>query len=71
MGEFWVSRHQILQFFFIEKANLLENTIFYINQAYQSFKDGKKVYYNDVFILAQIMPLAQQPKEIKSYEPQR
>ena len=60
-----------LAIFFIEKANLLENTIFYINQAYQSFKDGKKVYYNDVFILAQTMPLAQQPKEIKSYEPQR
>ena len=54
--------------FSIEKANLPENTIFYINQAYQSFKDGKKVYYNDVFIIAQIMPLAQQPKEIESYQ---
>ena len=28
--------------FSIEKANLPENTIFYINQAYQSFKDSKK-----------------------------
>ena len=54
--------------FSIEKANLPENTIVYINQAYQSFKDGKKVYYNDVFIIAQIMPLAQQPKEIESYQ---
>ena len=54
--------------FSIGKANLPENTIFYINQAYQSFKDGKKVYYTDVFILAQIMPLAQQPKDIESYE---
>ena len=54
--------------FSIEKANLSENTIFYINQGYQSFKDAKKVYYSDVFILAQIMPLAHQPKDIESYE---
>ena len=54
--------------FSIEKANLPENTIFYINQAYQSFKDSKKVYYTDISILASIMPLAQQPKEIESYE---
>ena len=54
--------------FSIEKANLPENTLFYINPAYQSFKDGKKVYYNDVFILAQIMPLAHQPKDIGSYQ---
>ena len=42
--------------------------MFYINQGYQSFKDGKKVYYTDVFIIAQIMPLAHQPKDIESYE---
>ena len=54
--------------FSIEKAKLPKNTIFYINQAYQSFKDSKKVYYTDVFILAQIMPLAQQAKDIESYE---
>ena len=53
--------------FSIEKANLPENTIFYINQGYQSFKDAKKVY-TDVFILAQIMALAHQPKDIESYE---
>ena len=54
--------------FSIEIANLPENSVFYINQAYQSFKDGKKVYYTDVFIIAQIMPLAHQPKDIKSNE---
>ena len=37
-------------------------------KGYQSFKDAKKVYYTDVFILAQIMPLAHQPKDIESYE---
>ena len=45
-----------------------ENTLFYENQGYQSYKDNKKVYYNDVFIIAQIMPLAHQPKDIESYE---
>ena len=54
--------------FSIEKANLPENTVFYINQGYQSFKDNKKVYYNDVYIIAQIMPLSQQPKNIENYE---
>ena len=54
--------------FSIEKANLPENTIFYINQAYQCFKNSKKVYYTNVFILPQIMLLAQQPKDIESYE---
>lgn len=54
--------------FSIEKANLPENPVFYINQGYQSFKDGKKVYYTDVFIIAQIMPFAHQPKDIESYE---
>ena len=54
--------------FSIEKINLPKNTLFYINQAYQSFKDGKKIYYTDVFIISQIMPLAQQPKDIESYE---
>ena len=54
--------------FSIEKANLLANTIFYVNQGYQSFKDNKKVYYQDGFIVAQIMPLAHQPTDIESYE---
>ena len=54
--------------FSIKKENLPENTVFYINQAYQSFKDGEKVYYTDVFIIAQMMPLAHQPKDIESYE---
>ena len=45
-----------------------ENTLFYVNQGYQCNKDNKKVYYNDVFIITQIMPLAQQPKDIESYE---
>ena len=54
--------------FNIEKVNMPENTLFYVNQGYQSYKDNKKVYYNDIFIIAQIMPLAHQPKDIESYE---
>ena len=54
--------------FSIEKASLPENTLFCINQSYHSFRDGKKIYYNNVFILAQIMPLAHQPKDIESYQ---
>ena len=54
--------------FNIEKFNMPENTLFYVNQGYQSYKDNKKVYYNDIFIIAQIMPLAHQPKDIENYE---
>ena len=54
--------------FSLEKANLPENTLFYVNQGYQSYKDGKKCYYNDIYIVAQIMPLAHQPKDIESYD---
>ena len=53
--------------FNIEEVNMPENTLFYVNQGYQSYKDNKKVYYNDIFIIAQIMPLAHQPKDIESY----
>ena len=45
-----------------------ENTVYYVNQSYQSYEDNKKVYYNDLYIIAQIMPLAMQPKDIESYQ---
>ena len=54
--------------FSIEKANMPENTVYCVNQGYQCYKDNKKVYYNDVYIIAQIMPLAMQPKDIESYQ---
>ena len=40
----------------------------YINQGYKTIKDSKKCFYNDLYIIAQIMPLAEQPKDIDSYE---
>ena len=54
--------------FSVEKANMPENTLYYINQGYQPYKDSKKVYHNDAYIIAQIMPLAMQLKDIESYQ---
>ena len=50
--------------FAIEKANLPENMIFYINQAYLSYRDDKKIYYSDIFIIEQIILFLHQPKNI-------
>ena len=36
--------------FLVEKANMPEMTLFYVNQAYLSSKDNKKIYC-DVFII--------------------
>ena len=38
------------------KPTCLEMTIFYINQANQSYKDNKKVYYCDFCVLGQVTP---------------
>ena len=54
--------------FSIEKANMPENTLFYVNQEYQSYNDDKNVYCNALYIIDQIMPLLIQPKDIESYE---
>lgn len=40
----------------------------YVNQGYKTLKDPKKCYYNDLYIIAQIMSLAEQPKDVESYE---
>ena len=54
--------------FSIEKANLPEMSILYINQAYQSYKDNKKVYYYDYFIVGQVTPCLNPPEDLKIYE---
>ena len=54
----------------LEKANLLENTIFYLNQGYLRYKDNKKIYYIDLYIVGQIIPLLNQPKNLQEYTPQ-
>ena len=45
-----------------------ENTLMYVNQGYKTLKDSKKCYYNDLYIIAQIMLLAEQPKDVESSE---
>ena len=37
--------------FGVEKENLPENSLIYLNQGYQLYKDNKKVYYGDFFII--------------------
>ena len=53
---------------FLEKANLPEMTIFYISQAYLSYKDNKKIYYTNVYILGQVVPLLNTPEDLSNYE---
>lgn len=40
--------------FSIKKTNLPANSVIYINQAYQSYKDKKKVFYSDCYLLEQV-----------------
>lgn len=54
--------------FSLEKANLPENTIFYVNQGYLSYKDNKKVYYTDIFIIGQVTQLLNLPENLEDYE---
>ena len=54
--------------FFLEKANLPEMTIFYLNQAYLSYKDNKKIYYTDVYIIGQVVSLLNPPEDLKNYQ---
>ena len=55
----------------VEKANLPENTIIYINQAYQSYKDNKKVYFVDYYLLGKVNQCLNPPEDLKNYECQQ
>ena len=54
--------------FSLEKTNLPDNTLLYVNQGYPSYKEGKKCYYNDIYIVAQIVPLAHRPKDFRFFD---
>ena len=54
--------------FSIEKSNMPEMTIFYLNQAYQSSKGNKKSDYSDLFILGQVTPCLNPPENLNSYD---
>ena len=53
----------------LEKVNIPENCLFYINQAFLStVKNGDIAMYNQNFIIGQLIFAANQPKEIETYQ---
>ena len=54
-------------YFSMEKVNYPENTILYLNQAYLTVKENKKIYYCDSFVLGQIVEAANPPEDISTY----
>ena len=53
----------------LEKKNIPEHTLFYINQSFLStVKNGDIAMYNDNFIIGQITAAANQPSDINAYE---
>ena len=55
--------------FLIERAKMPEMTAFYVNQAHLSYKDNKKIYYCDAFIIGQVTPMLNPPEDLKNYIP--
>ena len=54
--------------FSLQKANMPELALIYVNQASLSYKNDQKMYYGDHFILGQIAALADSPVDFNSYE---
>ena len=53
----------------IEKVNIPENTLFYMNQGYIStVKNGDLAMYIHNFIIGQLLVAANQPEDISTYE---
>lgn len=52
----------------LDKENLPENSIIYLNQGYQSYKDNKKLYYGDYFLVGQINEFLNPPEDFENYE---
>ena len=53
----------------LEKRNIPENCLLYVNQAFlSSVKNGDLAMYNHNFILGQIITAANQPEDISTYE---
>ena len=52
-----------------ERRNIQENCLLYINQSFLStVKNGKLATYSHNFIIGQIIPAANQPENISTYE---
>ena len=53
----------------LEKVNMPENTLYYVNQSFFStVKNGAIPMHNQNFILGQLITAANQPKDIATYE---
>ena len=54
--------------FSTDKENMPEMSVFYVNQGYQSFKDNKRIYYADYYILRQVNACMNPPDNSKEYQ---
>ena len=45
-----------------------ENSIIYLNQGNQSWKDNKKVYYANYFLIGQVNECLNPPENLETYE---
>ena len=52
----------------VHKDNMPDNNIIYMNQGYQSYKDNKKVYYADCFLIGQVNECLNPPENLETYE---
>ena len=56
--------------FLVEKSNVPELAILYINQTYFNNKYVKKIYYYDLFVLGQATPMFNPPEDLENYVPE-
>ena len=64
-----INRIEILRLLYKEliRRTSLKTVFFYLNQGYRSYKDNRKIYYGDYYILGQIVECANLPKNITNY----
>ena len=54
----------------VERSNVTELAILYINQVYFTNKHGKKIYYYDLFVIGQATPMLNSPEDLENYVPE-
>ena len=64
-----INRIEILRLLYKEliRRTSLKTVFFYLNQGYRSYKDNRKIYYGDYYILGQIVECANLPENITNY----
>lgn len=51
----------------LEKGNMPQNNLFYLNQGLLLYKGCKKLFYDDYFILSQVLERSNPPSDIKNH----